>query len=203
MKSVISASERVFRIYHSHCVNPSADTLFNLFNAIHSLNEKLDKAGLGGFYDIKEFAAIKALRNLFHHQEELANKLRIIPLWDFPSITTDLIFLCLVPGNLVEDAILTISKKYRAIEESVIKSVLNWHGTVVNINPCIFNFMVKAFEYIESKELCLSGSEYLSFASSYEFEAENGHSHFVTGAIICYCSDVDEVIKKTFESVGW
>ncbi|EOX3395590.1 hypothetical protein ACPFUL_003540 [Vibrio cholerae] len=201
MKAVIPASERVFRLYHSHCVSPSLDTLFNLLNAIHSLNDKLGKAKLGGFFDIQEFIALKALRNLFHHQEELVNELRIIPVQDLPPITTDLLYLCLVPSNLVEDAILTISDKYRADEEPVIKSVLGWYGAVVNINPCIFNFMVKAFEYLESKGIELSGSEYLDFAASYEFETENGHSHFVTGVIGCHAGSVEEVLKKAFASV--
>ncbi|WP_221886558.1 hypothetical protein, partial [Vibrio cholerae] len=80
-------------------------------------------------------------------------------------------------------------------------SVLGWYGAVVNINPCIFNFMVKAFEYLESKGIELSGSEYLDFAASYEFETENGHSHFVTGVIGCHAGSVEEVLKKAFASV--
>lgn len=201
MRAVISASERVFRLYHSHCVSPTLDTLSNLLNAIHSLNDKLDKAKLGDFYDIEEFIALKALRNLSHHQDELVNELRIIPVQDLPTIITDLLYLCLVPSNIVEDAILTIPKKYRAIEEPIIRSVLAWYGAVVNINPCIFNFMVKAFEHLESKGLQLSGNEYLEFASAYNFETQNGYSHFVTGVISCHLGSVEEVLKKTFAPV--
>lgn len=201
MKAVIPASERVFRLYHTHCLSPSLDTLFNLLNAIHSLNDKLGNAKLGGFFDIQEFITLKALRNLFHHQEELVNELRIIPVQDLPPITTELLYLCLVPSNLVEDAILTIPAKYRTDEEPVIKSVLCWYGAVVNINPCIFNFMVKAFEYLENKGIELSGNEYLDFAASYELETENGYSHFVTGEIGCHAGSVEEVLKKAFASV--
>ncbi|WP_421261377.1 hypothetical protein [Aeromonas jandaei] len=200
MKVVIPASERAFRLYRSYCVSPTLDTLFNLLNAIHSLNDKLDKVKLGGFFDIHEFIALKALRNFFHHQEELVNEMRIIPIQDLPPITTDLLYLCLVPSNLVEKAILTIPNKYRANEEVVIKSVLDWYGTVVNINPCIFNFMVKVFEHLERKSIKLLGDEYLDFAASYEFEAENGHSHFVTGVIECHVGSVEEVLKKAFTS---
>lgn len=201
MKTVVSASERVFRLYQSHCVSPTLDTLFNFLNATHSLNDKLGKARLGGFFDIQEFIALKALRNLFHHQEELVNELRIIPVQDLPSIITDLMYLCLVPTSLVEKAISTIPKKYRNNEEVVIRSVLGWYGEVVNINPCIFNFMVKVFEYLESKGVELTGKEYLDFASSYEFEAKNGHSHYITGAINCHAGNVEDVLKKVFESV--
>ncbi|MCD9465515.1 MULTISPECIES: hypothetical protein [Photobacterium] len=200
MKAVIPASERVFRLYHSHCVSPSLDTLFNLLNAIHSLNDKLGKAKLGSFFDIQEFIALKALRNLFHHKEELINELRIIPAQDLPPITTDLLYLCLVPTNLVEKAILAIPNKYLADEEPVIKSVLGWYGEVVNINPCIFNFMVNVYEFLASKKIKLSGDEFLDFADSYEFEAENGHSHYVTGVISCHAGSVDKVLKKAFVS---
>ncbi|WP_100754501.1 MULTISPECIES: hypothetical protein [Vibrio] len=201
MKAVLPASERIFRLYHSHNVSPTLDTLFNLLNAIHSLNDKLDKAKLGGFFDIQEFIALKSLRNLFHHQDELINELRILPVQDMPLIITDLLYLCLVPSKLVEEAISNIPNKYREEEQSVIKSVFGWYGEVVNINPCIFNFMVKAFEFFESKGIELSGSEYLDFADSYKFETENGHSHFVTGTIGCSAGNVEEVLKKAFAPV--
>jgi hypothetical protein len=201
MKAVVPASERVFRLYQSHFVSPTLDTLFNLLNAIHSLNDKLGKEKLGGFFDIQEFIALKALRNLFHHQEELVNELRIIPVQDLPPITTDLLYLCLVPTSLVEEAISTIPSKYRTDEEIVIKSVLGWYSEVVNINPCIFNFIVKAFEYLESKGVELSGGEYLDFAGSYELETENGHPHYITGLINCHAGNVQEVLQKAFVSV--
>jgi hypothetical protein len=201
MKAVIPASERVFRVYHLHCVSPSLDTLFNLLNAIHSLNDKLGKAELGGFFDIEEFIALKALRNLFHHQEELINELRIIPTQSIPPITTDLLYLCLIPTKLVEEAISEIPKKYRADEELVIKSILGWYGEVVNINPCIFNFMVKVYEHLVGKGVELSGKEFLEFADSYDFETKNGHKHFITGVIGCHASSVEEVLKKAFASV--
>lgn len=198
MKGVIAASERVFRLYNEHCINPSLDTLFNLLNAIHSLNDKLSKAKLDDFFDIPEFIALKALRNLFHHQDELVNELRIIHVQDLPPITTDLIYLCLVPTNLVEEAISNIPNKHRSDEEVVIKSVLGWYGDVVNINPCIFNFIVKVYEYLVNRGVDLYGDEYLDFASSYEFEVKNGLSHYVTGVISCHAGSVEEVLKKTF-----
>lgn len=201
MKVVMSASERVFRLYHLHCVSPSLDTLFNLLNAIHSLNDKLGKANINGFFDFDEFIALKALRNLFHHQEELINELRIIPTENIPPITTDLMYLCLIPTSLVEDAISEIPSRYRLDEELVIKSTLAWYGEVVNINPCIFNFMVKVYEHLINKGVNLSGNEFLDFKASYDFEASNGHAHLISGTIGCHASSVEEVLKKAFASV--
>jgi hypothetical protein len=103
---------------------------------------------------------------------------------------------------LVKEAISTIPNKYRTDEEVVIKSALGWYGEIVNnINPCIFNLMVKVFEYLESKGVELSGDEYLDFAGSYEFETENGHSHYITGVINCHVGSVEEVLQKAFASV--
>ena len=104
------AGERFFRLYHRHCVSPDDDTLFNLLNAIHSLNDKLHKATSDNFFDCHEFIMLKALRNLFHHEAELINEVRSISVANLP-ISTDLMFLCLVPSNLVFKSIDRLDKK--------------------------------------------------------------------------------------------
>ena len=86
MDATIAACKRFFRLYHKHCVSPDPDTLFNLLNGIHSLNDKLNSSRKENFFKCSEFIALKALRNLFHHQEELINALRIIPVNDLPPI---------------------------------------------------------------------------------------------------------------------
>jgi hypothetical protein len=201
MNVIVPASERVFRLYHSHCISPDLDTLFNLLNAIHSLNDKLDKAKKFNFFDWEEFIALKALRNLFHHQEELLNELRLIPVQELPAITTDLLHLCLVPSKLVEKSIDTIPKKYRVVEEPIIKSILGWYGKVVNINPCISNFMVKVYEGLSESEIELSGTEYLEFDDSYKRETDNRNSHFVTGEIGCHAGSINTVLAKAYADV--
>ena len=201
MQVVVPAGERVFRLYSTYCISPDLDTLFNLLNAIHSLNDKSFKTKLFDFYDLDEFVALKALRNLFHHQEELVNELRLIPVQDLPPITTDLLYLCLIPSNLVEKAISTIPKKHRVNEEPIIRGVFGWYGEVVNINPCIFNFMVKAYEKLIENSVKLTGDEFLEFYDSYQYETDNNHSHFVTGEIGCHLSSVNVVLEKAYASV--
>jgi hypothetical protein len=39
-----AAAERYFRAYHRHCTRPDEDSLFDLLNALHSLNDKLSKS---------------------------------------------------------------------------------------------------------------------------------------------------------------
>ncbi|MBP2235530.1 hypothetical protein J2Z31_002022 [Sinorhizobium kostiense] len=36
-----AASERFFRLYERHCVEPNEDTLFSFLEASHSLNDRL------------------------------------------------------------------------------------------------------------------------------------------------------------------
>jgi len=196
-----AAGERFFRLYSKHCVRPDVDTLFNLLNSIHSLNDKLNGATGKNFFDNSEFVALKALRNLFHHEIELINEIRLIPVNKLPAITTDLLFLCLVPSRLVVSSFEKIEKKRRVREENVIRNTLKWYNTVVNINPCIFNFAVHTYQKLMQLGLELRGAEYLDFQSSYEFEEENGYSHFVTGDIGCHAGSVEKLLEVAFASV--
>jgi hypothetical protein len=199
--TIASAADRYFRCYAAHCVKPDIDTLFNLLNALHSLNDKMRKSCEDDFFSVKEFVALQALRNLFHHKEELLSEMRVVAAQILPPLTTDLLFLCLVPRSLVEQAIAEIGEKRKAQDELTIRSILKWYGNVVNINPCIFNFSVYVFEKSESLGLALTSTAYQSFKESYDFESTNGHSHFVSGDISCHVGSVDEVLSKVFADV--
>ncbi|MDH4572506.1 hypothetical protein [Salinicola acroporae] len=201
MNGTAAACERFFRLYHKHCVSPDRDTLFNYLNSVHSLNDKLNLNHQENFFEIEEFVALKALRNLYHHQEELINELKIIPVQELPPITTDLLYLCLVPRALIEASIENISARYRKDQEKMIRSILGWHGEVVNINPCIFNFSVKVFEKICDLGMDVSGEEFEEFKASYAYENEWGHSHFVTGEIGCHSGSVDDVLRVAYGNV--
>lgn len=201
MATAASAADRYFRCYEAHCIKPDVDTLFNLLNALHSLNDKLHKHCETNFFSVNEFVALKALRNLFHHQAELLNEIRVVAAQDLPPLTTDLIFLCLVPRGLVETAIANVDAKRKAQDEPVIREVLKWYGNVVNINPCIFNFSVHVFEKSEALRLPLVSEGYESIKGSYAFEVANGHSHFIRGDIACTAGSVDEVLSRVFTDV--
>lgn len=196
-----SAADRYFRCYEAHCIKPDEDTLFNLFNALHSLNDKFRKHCETDFFSVNEFVALQALRNLFHHQAELLNEIRVVAAQDLPPLTTDLLFLCLVPRGLVETAISSVGAKRKTQDEPIIREVLKWYGNVVNINPCIFNFSVHVFEKSEALGLPLVSEGYESIKNSYEFELAEGHSHFVTGDIACHVGSVEEVLSRVFADV--
>lgn len=201
MESCQAAGERFFRLYHGHCVEPDKDTLFNLLNSIHSLNDRLRKATGEHFFNCNEFVALKALRNLFHHEAELVTEVRIIPVEKLPPVSADLLFLCLVPNRLVLLSFEQLDRKRRTHEEEAIRSTLKWYGNVVNINPCVFNFAVHAFEKLKALGVQIDGNEHAEFQASYEFEEEAGHSHFITGDIICHAGSVEEVLAVAFANV--
>lgn len=201
MESCQAAGERFFRLYHGHCVEPDKDTLFNLLNSIHSLNDRLRRTTGEHFFNCNEFVALKALRNLFHHEAELVNEVRIIPVEKLPPVSTDLPFLCLVPSRLVLLSFEQLDRKRRAHEEEIVRSTLQWYGNVVNINPCVFNFAVHAFEKLKALGVQIGGDEYAKFRASYEFEEEAGHSHIVTGDISCHAGSVEEVLAVAFANV--
>ena len=201
MESCQAAGERFFRLYHKHCVEPDKDTLFNLLESIHSLNDRLRKATDVHFFDCNEFVALKALRNLFLHEAELVNEARIIPVEKLPLVSTDLLFLCLVPSRLVLLSFEQLDRKRRAHEEETIRSTLKWYRNVVNINPCVFNFAVHDFEKLMERGVQIGGDEYAKFQASYESEEKAGRSHFITGDIICHAGSVEEVLAVAFANV--
>ena len=196
-----AVGERFFRLYHGHCGEPDKDTLFNLLNSIHSLNDRIRKATGEHFFSCNEFVALKALRNLFHHEAELINEIRIIPVEKLPSVSTDLLFLCLIPSRLVLLSFEQLDRKRRAHEEEIVRSMLKWYGNVVNINPCLFNFAVHVFEKLRALDIHIGGDKYAEFQASYEFEEEAGHSHFITGDIICHAGSVEKVVAMAFANV--
>jgi hypothetical protein len=111
-------------------------------------------------------------------------------------------FLCLVSRQLVKQAIEGIPERRRLVERKTIESTLKWYGEVVNINPCLFNFSVHAYEKLSQLPISLEGAEYLDFKRSYEFETQNGHSHFVAGDISCLAGDIEAVLAKAFAGVA-
>lgn len=202
MSNVIPSAERFFRLYFKHCVNPDPDTLFNLFNSIHSLNDKLNKSINVNFFESSEFIALKALRNLYHHQDELNNIVRLLPIDKVSGITSELAYLCLVSVQDVRRAIDNIPKKFRNEHKTKIENVFHYYGEVVNINTCIFNFAVKVYETIAENNICLTDKSYIEFRNSYNYETENGFSHYVTGDIACLVGDISTLLKTAFEKIA-
>lgn len=193
-----ASGERYFRLYRKHAVAPDMDTLFNFLNAMHSLNDRLRKATGRSFLDIEEFVALKALRNLFHHHEELLYEVKTFQAQDLPPISTDLLFLCLTPAALVQVALAQVQPKHREYAAVAMSRTFRRYGEIVNINPCLFNLSVRIYERLKETSIELDDEAYVEFDASYRMEEEAGHSHIVTGHIHCHASSVDEILERVF-----
>lgn len=199
MRPVDAAADRFFRAYHVHCTTPGEDTLFNLLNALHSFHDKFQKDTGRDLFGSASFQALKALRNLFHHEGELPNRVKVIRVDNLPVIT-DLMVLCLIDRQTALDAIdRDLQKtKRQVLDRDDIVGALKWYGAVANVNPCVFNCAVDVFEAVQQTEVAPSSPEFCEFEESYEFEEENGYSHRVTGDIQCHAGNVNEVLGQLF-----
>lgn len=196
-RNVINAAataERLMRAYHNHCTAPDLDTLFGLLEATHSANDRLKKAVGIDFIDVPEFLALKCLRNFFHHHDELRHTVRVIPVAGLP-IQTDLMFMCLAPRGLIDEAIGQAPERFVAQTQAACEYAFHWYGTIVNINPCLFNFVVHAYERLIGAGIQISGNEANDFRKSYDFEADAGHSHFVDGRISTTAGNIDRLLS--------
>ena len=195
--SLNAAIDRFFRSYFNHCVAPNEDTLLNLLNALHSLNDKLQKEVGRNLFGSANFIALKALRNLFHHHTELIHEVKIIPVEDLPPMTTDLLIICLVPRALVERARAETDKKHRE-QVGLAFDAFKWYGSIVNIQPCVFNVAVDVFELVAELDIAPSSETYALFLDSYRMEEKNGHDHRVTGDIWCSSGSIAEILERVF-----
>ena len=189
--SASEAAGRLFRAYERHCLTPGVDTLFETLNAMHSLNDRLRSAVDQDFHQIDEFVALKALRNLTHHREEVRANVRVVP---SPAMS-DLIFLCIVRRDQVERAIESVDRRWRATTKVACESKFHWYGQAVNINPCLFNFMVHAYQLLMRFEVFPPMDAVKFFEDSYRLEEEHGLSHFVDGYLVSLAGDFDAVLS--------
>ena len=188
-----AASGRFFRLYKAHCNAPNRDTLFSLLDASHSLNDRMKKETTCHFFDFQEFVALNCLRNFFHHQQELRHVVRVIPHGKYP-ICTDLLTMCLVPVSLVDVAIKSTIEKYRTKARQACQGVFHWYGPIVNINPCLFNFVVLVYERLKIANISLEGDAFEQFEASYLYEEENEIPHFVSGKLSTLAGNVNELL---------
>lgn len=193
-----NSDRSICRSHAQHCIAPDHDTLFNVLNALHSLNDKFGKSKMRNLFGSRNFTALKALHNLFHHQTELLHEVKIIPAQDLPPLTTDLLMICLVERDLIEMAEKETQEKHRAQVREAFDG-FKWYGAIANIQPALFNVVVDAFELVEELDMAPSSDAFLAFEESYRFEELNGHSHGVTGDIACTAGNVDEVLRKAFQ----
>ena len=190
IRSASDAAGRLFRTYERYCREPSSDTLFDLLTAAHSLNDRLQKSVGQDFHSIEEFIALKAIRNLVHHQEELRSNVRVIP----TPAYSDLAVMCVVRRDQIEHAIEATQKRWRNKTRAACEAVFLWYGPAVNINPCIFNFVVKAYEKLSEVGVRPAEEDIATFKASYRYENECGYSHYVDGSLSARAAGISALL---------
>lgn len=190
--SANAAAGRLFRNYERHCIEAGPDTLFDVLTAMHSLNDRLKNSVGRDFHQIEEFIALKTLRNFAHHQEEVRANVKVIPSPAF----SDLMILCIVRRDQVERAIEGTEKRWRDTTRAACERTFHWYGAAVNINPCLFNFVVHAYETLLAAGMTIPSEDVAALAESYEREAEQGHSHLVDGRLNMRAADVEAVLSR-------
>lgn len=89
-----------------------------------------------------------------------------------------------------------------AVQEAS-RKVFHWYGSVVNINPSLFNFVVLAYERLKSAAVTIGGTAFEKFEASYRYEQDNGYSHFVEGSLSTPAGNVsqllDDIMRTKFD----
>lgn len=199
--SAAPAGERLFRTYMNHCLVPDRDTLFALLEAAHSLSDRLTIDTGKTLLGLQEFLALKCLRNLFHHHQELRHVVRLVPKSSHPVIS-ELLFLCLVPRDIVELAIEETGKRHRLQTREACEAVFHWYGSAVNINPAIFNFIVGVYEQLQEASVDLPGEEFLEFQDRYKSDLAEGWPVRVDGRLSTPAGNVEQVLAAIMTSPG-
>lgn len=181
---------RLFRAYEQQCIAPTHDTLFSVLAAMHSLNDRLAKTVGRDFHDFQEFIALKALRNLTHHAEEVRANVALVPA---PGLS-ELAFLCVLRRDQVERAIEGTALKWRDQTRAACENKFHWYGPAVNINPCVYNFMVHAYEMLERDGIQIPEDAIAGFEEAYVTENELGRDHFVDGRITAKTSELEKIL---------
>ena len=75
--------------------------------------------------------------------------------------------MCIVPTAVIESAIEGVPVKHRNATRDATSLTFHWYGPAVNINPAIFNCMVRVYERIVAEQLPTSGDAFAEFQASY------------------------------------
>lgn len=196
-QNITPALDRLFRAYGGYLQNTSKDTLFLLLNALHSLDDRLVPEHGRLFFGVPEYLALKALRNLEHHGVEVKYVVSAKDLGE-ALLSTDLASVCLISVAHRDAAVEGDKKKkqeFREKDREAFENTTLQYGDVLDINPCIFNCVVRMFEILRGLGLESDAEEYSLLVESYEFEEAHGHSHYVSGRVATRANEVFKVVQ--------
>lgn len=84
--------------------------------------------------------------------------------------------------------------KWRDQTRAACECKFHWYGPAVNINPCIYNFMVHAYEMLEREGIPIPEGAIAGFEEAYVAENKLGHAHYIDGRITTRATDLEKIL---------
>lgn len=174
---------RLFNTYYQHTQSSSLESLQYLVEEAYKLHERLRKHPTTklGLFELDEFLLLKALRNYSVHQGEFLGEAYYIDFEFAKSLQLELIRVCLVKKSTVNLAINHEPNLEHGEENKIarIRTQLIDFGDYFNLEPVIFNFMVKVFEKLDALKLAVPGKGYEDIKQAYQREKYYNYPHYL------------------------
>ncbi|WP_280591199.1 YecA family protein [Vibrio splendidus] len=174
---------RLFNIYYKHTQSSDLESLQYLVEEAYKLHERLRKNPKSklGLFKLDEFLLLKTLRNYSVHQDEFVGKSYYLDRSFAQKMKLDLLRVCLVKKSTINLAINHEPNLEHGEENKVarIKAQLVDFGDHYNIEPVIFNFMVKVYEMLKSLRFAIHGAGFEDIEKSYKYEKHYNHPHYL------------------------
>jgi hypothetical protein len=190
VRPVLEAASRFFRGYNQYLQKADSDNLFALLNAIHSLGDRIEAVTGRDLLDFDEYRALKGLRNLSQHQEDVRSNFINSP----TNALSDLAYMCIVRRDQVEKSIAGVHEKWRGKAQNSCETCFHWYGPAVNVYPCIFNLGVRFYELLLELGLLPEDEAIMAFEESYEHETAEEIPHYVDGRFLAPIGEIETIL---------
>ena len=178
------AAGRLFDIYYQYTAKSDLTALQSHTEEAYKLHERLRKlpAKNNGLFDLDEFLLLKALRNYSVHRDDFLGKAYAVDRQFAQQNKLDLLRVCLIEKKTVRLAINAEPILHSGEQEKIakIQSQLVDFGEYFNIEPIIFNFMVKVYEKLVALKLNIPGAGFTEIHTSYKNEIYHNYPHYVS-----------------------
>lgn len=175
------AIDLVFTTYNEYSLRPTEQGVFLLASALKALDESLSRAVAGRTsFDFPEYTALSGLYRHVRYLGIADTVLRIKSVRGL-SIRSDLLNVCLMSRVDYHAALMGVGPSMHDPANRAFAACFKQWGSVVDINPCVFNCMVKVFETL--RDLCHEGKgiAFQLYRDSYDHEEALGLTHSVDG----------------------
>ena len=181
MQAMIEPSaSRLFDMYYRYTTKADLPALQSLTEEAYKLHERLRKlpAHKNGLIDLDEFLLLKALHYSVHRADFVAKAYAVNR--QFAQRHNLDLQVCLVDKKTVHLAINAEFALENGAQEKIakIQAQLVDFGDAFNIEPVIFNFMVKVYEKLNAMQLSIPGKGYVNIDVAYKNEAQHNQPHY-------------------------